>query len=300
MSKFLGKEVNTPCGQGICVEHGEKNIVVVYLFDTNSQLHNGDTRRKFSKITWPSDCSTFFFLPKEVNLVPEKERKCKFELGEKVETKNGIGIIVGIDTSFDCMPYLVSFGEKFNGHCGEGFKDRMICYKALKRHCRWMREDELRKAEKTLKYKIGDPVICLGKIKGFIAGIDLKCAEKVEFPYLVYCENEIPLDRIPNTLSMFKNRAKQYGEDWEIGYGPSDAKYVWFKADEVAPMKKEKYPNITIEHNGKYVIATMKENGRQYVGTAACAPEDEFNYAVGVKLAIERLMKNYEKNYMED
>ena len=298
MNNFVGKEVNTPYGQGICVEHGDEFRVVVYLFNEYSQFHNGNARRSFSKFTWPDDCRTFYCVPQEVSLVSEKERKYKFELGEKVETEYGQGTVVGIDICPTCAPYLISLGEKFNGHCGGGFVDTTIRYKALKSHCLWMREDELRKVETTLKYKIGDPVICLGKIKGFIAGIDHEQNEK--YPYLVYCENTIPLDRVLKTLSTLKNIIKQYDKDWEIGYGPSDAKYTWFKTNEVAPMKKEKYPNITIEHIDKYVIATMKENGRLYLGTAACAPEDVFNYAVGAKLAVERLMKQYEKNYMEN
>jgi hypothetical protein len=49
---------------------------------------------------------------------------------------------------------------------------------------------------------------------------------------------------------------------------------------------------IVITHDGKITTATMyREDGTKETATARCAPEDKFDFSVGAKLAMERLME---------
>lgn len=55
------------------------------------------------------------------------------------------------------------------------------------------------------------------------------------------------------------------------------------------PVNKDK---IVIMHDGKTTTATLyRENGTKEKATAKCSPEDTFDFNVGAKLAMERLME---------
>ena len=59
--------------------------------------------------------------------------------------------------------------------------------------------------------------------------------------------------------------------------------------------KKEKPEKIVITHDGKTTTATKYcADGSKVTATARCAPEDEFDFNVGAKLAVERLVEQYE------
>lgn len=63
----------------------------------------------------------------------------------------------------------------------------------------------------------------------------------------------------------------------------------WYKFELVINDK------IVITHDGKTTTATLyREDGSKEVATAKCSPEDTFDFNVGAKLAMERLMKKVE------
>ena len=65
----------------------------------------------------------------------------------------------------------------------------------------------------------------------------------------------------------------------------------------LAKEKKAVNDKIVILHDGKTTTATMYcEDGTKKVATARCAPEDTFDFNVGAKLAMERLMEKVEPN----
>lgn len=67
----------------------------------------------------------------------------------------------------------------------------------------------------------------------------------------------------------------------------SECAYVWLES-ELELVTNEK---IVITHNGKVTTATLYRNdGSKKTATARCAPEDTFDFNVGAKLAITRLV----------
>lgn len=111
------------------------------------------------------------------------------------------------------------------------------------------------------KYKVGDIVeteFGKGEIKG-IEGKDLSC--------LVY----------------------HY--DWDRGhnnFGQYTGCHCWFFKEEEIKLATEQEEQITItRHGGHKVVAKYGDK----VGVAKCNPEDEFNFEVGAKLALERLFE---------
>lgn len=62
--------------------------------------------------------------------------------------------------------------------------------------------------------------------------------------------------------------------------------------DEMFEGLAEKQKKIVITSDGKTTTATLyREDGSKEVATAKCCPEDTFDFNVGAKLAMERLMK---------
>lgn len=58
----------------------------------------------------------------------------------------------------------------------------------------------------------------------------------------------------------------------------------------------KKQNKIVITHDGKTTTVTLyRENGSKEVATAKCCPEDTFDFNVGAKLAMERLMEKTKK-----
>lgn len=67
--------------------------------------------------------------------------------------------------------------------------------------------------------------------------------------------------------------------------------YVW-QESELELVTDEK---IVITHDGKTTTATLyRDDGSKEVATAKCSPEDTFDFNIGAKLAMERLMKKIE------
>lgn len=76
----------------------------------------------------------------------------------------------------------------------------------------------------------------------------------------------------------------------KIDNGPA----VWCDVKCLAEDSK-KQNKIVITHDGKTTTATMyREDGSKEVATAKCCPEDTFDFNVGAKLAMERLIKKVE------
>lgn len=114
----------------------------------------------------------------------------------------------------------------------------------------------------THKYKVGD-VVETRFGKGEIKEIEEGCV----VPYLVY----------------------HY--DWDRGhnnFGQYTGDHCWcFKEEDIKPVAEPTQEQITITRHGDKVVAKFGEK----VGVAKCNPEDEFNFEVGAKLALERLFE---------
>lgn len=64
-----------------------------------------------------------------------------------------------------------------------------------------------------------------------------------------------------------------------------DGKYTWYLRErEIEPANE----SVVIYRNGAEVIATDKRSGK--TAKAKCAPDDTFDFAVGARLAFDRLM----------
>lgn len=65
--------------------------------------------------------------------------------------------------------------------------------------------------------------------------------------------------------------------------------------DQYFDLVEEKTDKIVITHDGKTTTATLyRADGSKEKATAKCAPEDKFDFNVGAKLAMERLMNKIE------
>lgn len=73
--------------------------------------------------------------------------------------------------------------------------------------------------------------------------------------------------------------------------------WLWGNDDIVELVKDKRDEKIVIIHDGKTTTATLyKADGSKEKATARCAPEDTFDFNVGAKLAMERLMEKVEPN----
>lgn len=112
------------------------------------------------------------------------------------------------------------------------------------------------------KYKVGD-IVETKFGKGEIKEIEEGCV----VPYLVY----------------------HY--DWNRGHNnfcQYTGDHCWcFKEEEIKLATEPTQEQITITRHGDKVVAKFGEK----VGVAKCSPEDEFNFEVGAKLALERLFE---------
>lgn len=82
-----------------------------------------------------------------------------------------------------------------------------------------------------------------------------------------------------------------YHYDWDRGhnnFGQYTGNHCWFfKEEEIKLATESAQEQITITRHGHKVVAKYGEK----VGVAKCNPEDEFNFEVGAKLALERLFE---------
>lgn len=72
------------------------------------------------------------------------------------------------------------------------------------------------------------------------------------------------------------------------GEQPTSKKCLYVNSKQLKHITDE---SITITHDGKTTTATLTVNGETITATARCSPEDEFDFMVGAKLAMERLEK---------
>lgn len=81
------------------------------------------------------------------------------------------------------------------------------------------------------------------------------------------------------------------------GYGNENHNHPFNGLDpEYFDLNTESDQKIVITHDGKTTTATMYcDDGTKKVATARCAPEDTFDFNIGAKLAMDRLME-YVKN----
>lgn len=99
-----------------------------------------------------------------------------------------------------------------------------------------------------------------------------------------YIGRTFTIDRInPNGSSMFK----------ENHYGMAEKNCIYvFLGSELELVVDEK---IVITHDGKTTTATLYRDGEKVKATAKCAPDDNFDFMVGAKLAMERLVDKTSK-----
>lgn len=152
-----------------------------------------------------------------------------------------------------CEPTYMTYGFNFKS----GLEWENTCYHLIEK--RW-KVVTYKEYFSTHKYKVGDVVetrFGKGEIKEF---------EESNSTYLVY----------------------HY--DWNRGHnnlGQYTGDHCWFfKEEDIKPATKEE-EQITITRHGDKVVAKFGEK----VGVAKCSPEDEFNFEVGAKLALERLFE---------
>lgn len=113
-------------------------------------------------------------------------------------------------------------------------------------------------------------------------------------------------DRVIVEKSNIEHAWKCAGKTGTIVEGPLGRTFVWrvlvdgYSAPIWCDVKclaedAKKQDKIVITHDGKTTTATLyRENGSKEVATAKCCPEDTFDFNVGAKLAMERLMKKVE------
>ena len=80
------------------------------------------------------------------------------------------------------------------------------------------------------------------------------------------------------------NRVLNCSHEWK--YIIEGCDYGWCE-DEFELVTNEK---IVITHDGKTTTATLYRDGEKVTTTAKCAPDDNFGFIVGAKLAMERLV----------
>lgn len=94
-----------------------------------------------------------------------------------------------------------------------------------------------------------------------------------------------------DNLGMFKEATGTIVEINEEYRNPYNVKYdekninLWSKVHSLSTVEK-----IVITHDGKTTTATLYRDGEKVKATAKCAPEDKFDFMVGAKLAMERLV----------
>jgi hypothetical protein len=113
-------------------------------------------------------------------------------------------------------------------------------------------------------------------------------------------------DRVIVEKSNIESICKCAGKTGTIVEGPVGRTFVWsvlvdgYLAPYWCDVKciaedTKKQNKIVITHDAKTTTATLyREDGSKEVATAKCCPEDTFDFNVGAKLAMERLMKKVE------
>lgn len=134
-----------------------------------------------------------------------------------------------------------------------------------------------------MKYKIGDKVrvrydLAKGKIYLMSNGFE---GDSVESEMLEFKDKEVTISSYTPTG---KYHIKEDGEEW-----------CW--TDEMFSGLAVSRPKIVITTDGKTTTAKMYK-GKKLLKAAesSCSPEDTFDFAVGAKIAFDRLMKNVEMN----
>ena len=134
-----------------------------------------------------------------------------------------------------------------------------------------------------MKYKIGDKVrvrddLRLGEVCKMENGTDY---DSVVFEMLKLKGKEV-------TISTYTDSDK---------YQISEDRGCWNWTDEMFSGLATSLPKVVITTDGKTTTAKMYE-GKKLLKTAAskCSHEDTFDFAVGTKIAFDRLMKNVKMN----
>ena len=125
------------------------------------------------------------------------------------------------------------------------------------------------------KYKIGDKV----KVRSDLRQGDRYGGMYVLIDMVKYRGKTVTIDRV-------ERNGEYYGIE-----GHADT----FWTNDMFEGLAVEQNKIVITHDGKTTTATRyREDGSKEVATAKCCPEDTFDFNVGAKLAMERLMKKVE------
>lgn len=81
---------------------------------------------------------------------------------------------------------------------------------------------------------------------------------------------------------------KGFGAYSETHYSVEETScmYIWLESE----LELVENSKIVITHDGKTTAATLYRDGEKVKATAKCAPEDKFDFMVGAKMAMERLV----------
>lgn len=134
-----------------------------------------------------------------------------------------------------------------------------------------------------MKYKIGDKV----RVRD-----DLRLGEVCKM------ENGTDYDSVVPEMLKFKGKEVTISAYNDINkYQISEDRGSWNWTDEMFSGLATSLPKIVITTDGKTITAKMYE-GKKLLKAAesSCSPEDTFDFAVGAKIAFDRLMKNVKMN----
>ena len=134
-----------------------------------------------------------------------------------------------------------------------------------------------------MKSKIGDKV----RVRD-----DLRLGEVCKM------ENGTDYDSVVPEMLKFKGKEVTISAYNDINkYQISEDRGSWNWTDEMFSGLATSLPKIVITTDGKTITAKMYE-GKKLLKAAesSCSPEDTFDFAVGAKIAFDRLMKNVKMN----
>ena len=111
-------------------------------------------------------------------------------------------------------------------------------------------------------------------------------------------ENGTDYDSVVPEMLKFKGKEVTISAYNDINkYQISEDRGSWNWTDEMFSGLATSLPKIVITTDGKTITAKMYE-GKKLLKAAesSCSPEDTFDFAVGAKIAFDRLMKNVKMN----
>lgn len=136
-----------------------------------------------------------------------------------------------------------------------------------------------------LNLKLGDRVKLKNDEEGYVVAIDNKLCTNIKYAVFIDVQKK---SRRDFTYSKFLKRFEHY-ESITILPFPEMPNVRWVGNDEICSPKVE-YDDIAIcFRDNKTIAIAYKDYNEVDRAEARCAPEDEFDYYIGARLALDRL-----------